>query len=92
MTDSTQCFIPLNSDSQHDTDNVFYYDAGAPLEAIYNCATGRMQAVINLLSNLYEYKNGDPVTLSAVAVVCSLLLNDAYSLISTLAPRKLDVN
>lgn len=61
MTDSTQRFIPLSSDSQGDSENVLFYDKDASFEAIYNCATGRIQAVINLLVNLYEYHNSDPL-------------------------------
>lgn len=87
MTDSTQHFIPLSSDSQGDAENVLFYDKEASFEAIYNCATGRIQAVINLLVNLYEYHNSDPSMLRAISVVAALLLNDAYSLLEELTPR-----
>lgn len=89
MTDSTQHFIPLCSDSQGDSENVLFYNKESSFEAIYNCATGRMQAVINLLVNLYEYHNSDPSMLRAVSVVAALLLNDAYSLLEKLTPRSI---
>lgn len=81
MTDTIQHFIPLNSDSQGDSENVLFYNKEASLEAIYNCATGRIQAVINLAVNLYEYQESDPSMLKAISVVTALLLNDAYSLL-----------
>lgn len=90
MTD-TQRFIPLGSDSQGDSENVLFYNKEASLEAIYNCATGRIQAVINLLVNLYEYRNSDPSMLRAISVVAALLLNDAYSLLEEFTPNTLKV-
>lgn len=88
MTD-TQCFIPLCSDSQGDSENVLFYNKEASLEAIYNCATGRIQAVINLLVNLYEYRDSDPSILHAVASVSAYLLNDAYGLLEEFTPQAL---
>lgn len=89
MTDSIPNFIPLSPDSQGDSENVLFYNKVASLEAIYNCATGRIQAAINLLINLYEYRNSDPSMLHAISVVVALLLNDAYSLIEEFAPQAL---
>lgn len=89
MTDTTQRFTPLCSDSQGDSENVLFYNKNAPIESIYNCATGRMQAVINLLVNLYEYHNCDPSILRAISVVSALLLNDAYSLLEEFTLRAL---
>lgn len=89
MTDSTPCFIPLNSDSQGDSESVLFYNKEASLEAIYNCATGCIQAVINLLVNLYEYRDNAPSILHAVAAVSAFLLNDAYSLLDEFTPQAL---
>lgn len=89
MTDTTHSFIPLSSDSQGDAENVLFYNKQASLEALYNCATGRIQAVINLLVNLYEYHESDPSMLKAISVVAALLLNDAYSLLEEFTPLAL---
>lgn len=91
MTDSIPHFIPLSSDSQGYAEQVLFYNQGASLEAIYSCATGRIQAVVDLLVNLYEYKDGDPSTLPAVSVVSALLLNDACSLLEEFSPSRLRI-
>jgi len=89
MTDTTNRFIPFNSDSQCGATNVIFYNKEAPLEDIYNCITGRLQAVINMLVNLYDYQNSDPSTLQALSIMTSYLLNDAYSLLEEFTPQAL---
>lgn len=89
MTDTTNRFIPFNSDSQCSATNVIFYNKDASLEDIYNCLTGRLNAVINLLVNLYDYRNSDPSALQALSVTASYLLNDAYSLLEEFTPQAL---
>ena len=80
------CFIPLSLTSQCNSENVLYYNANASLDDIYECATGRLHAVINLLENLYEFDKSNPTTLHAIISVSTLLLNDAMTLLEELNP------
>lgn len=88
MTNSTKrpLFIALNSTSQGNSENVLYYDANASQEAIYECATARLTAVINLLENLYEFKNIHQDTLSAVTSIAALVLSDVRTLLEEFNP------
>lgn len=90
MTDLTNRFIPFNADSQSGATNVIFHNTEAPLEDIFNCITGRLSAVINLVVNLYDYRNSDPSTLQALSVIISYLLNDVYSLLDEFTPQALD--
>ncbi|MFD1261062.1 hypothetical protein [Entomomonas asaccharolytica] len=83
-------FIALNTSSQSNSESVLYYDANASLDAIYECATARLHAVINLLENLYELKTQES-TVTAVASVTSLLLNDATTLLESLEPIAMEL-
>lgn len=76
---------PLNSSSQNTTEPVLYYTPNASLDAIYECAMARINAVINLLENLFELK-AEQTAVTALSSVCSLLLNDAKTLLEELDP------
>lgn len=78
-------FIALNGTSQNTSESVIYYNANASLDAIYECATARIQAVINLLENLYELK-AEENAVCAIASVSALLLNDATTMLEALDP------
>ncbi|UYZ84695.1 hypothetical protein MTZ49_03790 [Entomomonas sp. E2T0] len=79
-------FLPLNYGSQGNSENVLYYDANASRDAIYECATARLKAVIDLLEELHELKTITSTSASALSIATSLLLNDVYSLFEELNP------
>lgn len=78
-------YIAFNGTSQGTSESVIYYNANASLDAIYECATTRIQAVINLLENLHELKVEEN-TVCAIASVSTLLLNDAAIILESLDP------
>jgi len=80
------CYIPLSLTSQSGNEHVLYYNANAPVDDIYECATARLEAVINLLENLYEFDKAESTAVHAVSSVCVLLLNDAMALFEELNP------
>lgn len=92
MTNFQQRFIPLNIGSQNTIGNVLYYDSLASLDNLYDCITGRLDAVINLLEQLQNYNDSPPPALQAVAAVSSILLNDVYSVLSQFTPSALKSN
>lgn len=75
------CYIPLSLTSQCHHENVLFYNANACEDSIYECAMGKLHAAINMAENLYEYSDAPPKALQSFAVVFSLLLNDAYTLL-----------
>ncbi|MFD1259211.1 hypothetical protein [Entomomonas asaccharolytica] len=83
-------FIPLNYVSQGNSENVLFYDAEASHDAIYECATARLKAVIDLLEELHELKTITSTSASALSIVTSLLLNDVYTLFEELNPSALE--
>lgn len=84
---NTHCFIPLNSTSQSGADNVLYYDSHTSVEALYETATARLEAVYSLLECLFEFKNPPENALSVIAVASTLLLSDTMSLLPILNPQ-----
>lgn len=78
-------YIAFNGTSQNTSEEVIYYNANASLDAIYECATARIHAVINLLENLYELK-AEENAVCAIASVSALLLNDAATMLESLDP------
>lgn len=92
MTNTTHppYFIALNATSQSNSESVLYYNANASLDAIYECATARIHAVINLLENLYELRAQEN-TITAIAAVSTLLLNDATTLLESLEPIAMEL-
>ncbi|UYZ84387.1 hypothetical protein MTZ49_02050 [Entomomonas sp. E2T0] len=85
-TNISPCFIPLNFTSQSNKENVLYYNANAAAEDIFECATGRLLAVINLLESLYEFDKCESTAVQAVCSASSLLLNDAFTLLQEMNP------
>lgn len=81
------CFIPLNLVSQSGHDFVLYYNGNAPREAIFDCATSRIESALHLLEVFGTTKNAEAKTLYAVASASSLLLNDALTLLHELNPK-----
>lgn len=86
ISSNTPRFVPLSFASQGYTENVLYYKADASLDAIYECASARLKAAIKLFEELLESKTVSNEGISAVAVVSTILLNDAYSLYEELSP------
>lgn len=83
----TPCYIPLNLVSQCGHEFVLYYNANAPRQAIFDCATSRIKAALLLLEVFGATKNAEAQTLYAVASASSLLLNDALTLLHELNPN-----
>ncbi len=83
-------FIPLSSASQGNSENVLYYDANAPMDAIYECASARLQAILNLLDILHDFKGSSPNNTAVLSVVASYLLNDAHTLFERLSSISLE--
>lgn len=81
------CYIPLNLVSQCGHEFVLYYNANAPRQAIFDCATSRIKAALHLLEVFGTTKNAEAETLYAVASASSLLLNDALTLLHELNPK-----
>ncbi len=81
------CYIPLNLVSQCGHEFVLYYNANAPRQAIFDCATSRIKAALHLLEVFGATKNAEAQTLYAVASASSLLLNDALTLLHELNPN-----
>lgn len=81
-------FIPLNMGSQNGIDHVLYYDSLAYLNSLYDCITGRLEA-INLLEQCHTYHDSPTNALQAIAVVPSILFNDSYSLLDEFTPTTL---
>lgn len=79
-------FIPLSTASQGNSENVLYLDSQASPDAIYECANGRLKAVIDLLDELHAYKSISTNSTSAVAIVATYLLSDVYVLFEQLRP------
>ncbi len=88
---NTPYYIALNATSQCNSENVLYYNANASLDAIYECAISRINAVINLLENLYEYKNAQDGALTAISSIASILLNDAATMLEELDPIAIEL-
>lgn len=89
MTDinnNKPCYIPLSLTSQCNGENVLFYNANAPLDSIYGCAIGRLQAAINLADSLKDLNEVSTNTLNSFTEVISLLLNDCYTLLEELNP------
>lgn len=82
----TPCYIPLCLGSQSGHSHVLYYNANAPEDEIFDCATARLQAVIDLMESLFEYDATEKKAIPAVATVSSYLLNDAMTLLQELNP------
>ena len=80
------CYIPLCLSSQSGHSHVLYYNVNAPTDEIFECATARMQAVINLMENLFEYNTAEKTAIPAVTKVSAYLLNDAMTLLQELNP------
>lgn len=80
------CYIPLCLSSQSGHSHVLYYNANAPIDEIFECATARLQAVIDLMENLLEYNNAEKTALPAIATVSNYLLSDAMTLLQELDP------
>lgn len=85
-TTKSPCYIPLSLTSQSGCEHVLYYNADAPLDDIYECATARLKAVINLLENLYEFDKAETAAVHAVLSACALLLNDSMSMLEEFNP------
>lgn len=83
---NTPRFIPLNANSQGNSDNVLYFDAGAAPDAIYECAMARLKALIDLLEELHELKTITSTSASSLSIIATLLLSDVYSLFEELNP------
>lgn len=83
---SAPCYIPLCLSSQSGHSHVLYYNANAPVDELFDCATARLQAVIDLMEGLLEYNNAEKKSLPAVASVSAYLLNDAMTLLQELNP------
>lgn len=81
------CYIPLNLVSQCGHEFVLYYNANAPRQAIFDCATSRIKSALHLLEVFGATKNAEAQTLYAVASASSLLLNDALTLLHELNPK-----
>lgn len=80
------CYIPLSLTSQSGSEHVLYYNANAPIDDLYECAIARLQAVINLLENLYEFDKAESTAVHAVSSVCALLLNDSMAMLEEFNP------
>lgn len=80
------CYLPFCLSSQSGHSHVLYYNANAPADELFDCATARMQAVINLMESLFEYNNAKKSTVPSVATVSAYLLNDAMTLLQELNP------
>lgn len=85
-TSIAPCFIPLSLNSQSGNEHVLYYNANAPLDDIFECAMARLQAVTNLLENLYEFDKAENSGVYAISAVSALLLNDAMTLLQEFHP------
>ncbi|UYZ85416.1 hypothetical protein MTZ49_07665 [Entomomonas sp. E2T0] len=79
-------FVTLNSNLQSNGESVLYYNANASLDAIYECAIGRLKTVTDLLENLYEFKAAPTNTIIAICSISTLLLNEAATLLEELDP------
>lgn len=84
-------YIALKATSQGNSENVLYYNANASLDAIYECATARINAVINLHQTLYEHQNPPPDALTALSSITALLLTDATTLLESLEPIAMEL-
>lgn len=84
-------YIALKATSQANSENVLYYNANASLDAIYECATARINAIINLHEALYEYKTPPEDALTALSSITTLLLNDATTLLESLEPIAMEL-
>ena len=62
---------------------MLYYNANAPADEIFDCATARMQAVIDLMENLFDFTTAGK---TAIPSVSAYLLNDAMTLLQELNP------
>lgn len=80
------CYIPLCLSSQSGHSHVLYYNAHAPSEALFDCATARMQAVIDLMKCLFEYSSAEKKSVPAIAAASAYLLNDAMTLFQEFSP------
>lgn len=78
-------FVPLSPASQAVGENVLFFNANASMDAVYECANARLQAIINLLDMLHEFKSSSPNNAAVVSSMASFLLNDANTLFEELS-------
>lgn len=59
------------------------------MDEIFDCATARLQAVIDLMESLFECNTVEKKAVPAVATASAYLLNDAMTLLQELNPMAL---